>query len=144
MSIGIFTDKKVQPTDAQVFAALGPSLPIWQELTSFIRGKYPVVEDFKFMYGKNYGWGLRFRIKTKLLTNLYPAENSFFAQVNLTPQAVEQAQRMPLGTNAQQAIAGAHPYPEGRWVFIRVESQADVEDIRQLLALRAETKRLVK
>jgi hypothetical protein len=54
MSVGKFTDKKYQPAEAEVLAAVGPRLPIWQELICFIREKYPVQEDFKFMYGKNY------------------------------------------------------------------------------------------
>jgi hypothetical protein len=144
MSVGIFIEKKNQPTEPQVFAALGPSLPVWQELVSFLRLTYPVVEEYKFMYGKNYGWALKFSIKSQLLTALYPAQDSFFAQVNLPPEGVERALGMPLGANARRAIDAAHPYPEGRWVFSRLESDADAEDIRKLLALRVETKRLVK
>ncbi len=143
MGLSIFTDKKVRPTDAQVQEAVGVKLAIWQELIGFIRDKYPVQEDFKFLYGKNYGWGLRFRIKKQLLTSLYPAQGRFFAQVNLGPQAVEAAQRLPLGRNAQEAIERAHPYPEGRWLFIPVESVEDAGDIRQLLVLRVESKRLL-
>ncbi len=49
---------------------------------------------------------------------------------------------MRLGENVQQAIARAHPYPEGRWLFIPVESEADMHDIQRLLALRAAERRL--
>ena len=141
MSVGKFTDKKYQPSEAEITAAVGPRLPIWQELIGYIREKYPVQEDFKFMYGKNYGWAFRFRIKGKFLTSLYPAEGGFAVQVNLSPQAVEQALSLPPGKNARQAIERAHPYPEGRWLFISVESEADAADIRQLWALRLAMKR---
>ncbi len=36
----------------------------------------------------------------------------------------------------------AHLYPEVKWLFIPVKTQTGISDIRQLLALRAETKRL--
>ncbi len=144
VSIGVFTDKNHRPTDAEVFEAIGPMLPAWQALTRFIRENYTVQEDFKFLYGKKYGWALRFRIKGKVLTSLYPTQNGFTAQVNLNPAAVKQAQHMKLGKNVQQAIAKAHPYPEGRWLFIPVESKNDIRDIQRLLALRSETKRLWK
>jgi hypothetical protein len=144
MSVGIFIEKKVQPTEAQIIEALGPSLPVWQELAAHLRATYPVTEEYKFMYGKNYGWALKFNIKSQLLTALYPAQDCFFAQVNLPPEGVERALGMPLGANARRAIDGAHPYPEGRWVFARVESATDAEDIRKLLVVRVETKRLVK
>jgi hypothetical protein len=51
---------------------------------------------------------------------------------------------MKLGKNVQEVIARANPYPEGRWLFIPVKSADDIRDIQQLLALRAETKRLQK
>jgi len=144
MSIGVFTDKNYQPTDTEVFGAIGSMLPSWQELVKFIRENYRVQEDFKFLYGKKYGWALRFRINGKLLTSLYPTQNGFTAQVNLGPTAIKQAQRMKLSKNVQQTIAKAHPYPEGRWLFVSVESENDIRDIQRLLTLRSETKRLRK
>jgi hypothetical protein len=144
MSVGKFTDKKHQPSETEILAAIGPRLPIWQELIGFIREKYPVQEDFKFMYGKNYGWAFRFRIKGQFLTSLYPAEGGFAVQVNLSPQAIEQALSLQPGKNVRQAIALAHPYPEGRWLFIPVESEQDATDIRQLLALRVASKHVKK
>jgi hypothetical protein len=144
MSYGVFIDKKHHPTEVEIIDAIGPLLPTWQALVRHVRATYPVQEDFKFLYGKNYGWALRFRIKTQLLVNLYPSQGGFTAQVNLNPAAVEKALGMQLGQNAQQAITRAHPYPEGRWVFIPVESEKDAQDIQSLLALRVAAKRLVK
>ncbi len=142
MSIGLFTDKKHQPSDEEVLEAIGARLPLWEDLARFIRETYPAQEDFKFLYGKTYGWALRFRIKGQVLTSLYPTQGGFTAQVNLSPEAVEQAQSEGLGHNVQQAIERANPYPEGRWLFVPVESGEDVRDVQRLMALRAQTKRL--
>ena len=144
MSIGLFTDKSRQPADAEVHEAIGVRLPLWQDLVRFIRETYPAQEDFKFLYGKTYGWALRFRIKGQILTSLYPTQGGFTVQVNLSPEAVEQARSEGLGHNVQQAIERANPYPEGRWLFVPVESGKDVQDVQRLLALRAQTKRLQK
>jgi hypothetical protein len=144
MSVGVFIDKQQQPTDAEVQKAVGSKLSFWQELIRDIREKYPSQEDFKFLYGKDYGWAVRFRIKGQLLISLYPSHDGFTAQINLSSEAIETAQGMKLGTNAQQAIARAYPYPEGRWLFITVESPNDLQDIQQLLALRVKTKHLLK
>jgi hypothetical protein len=99
-----------------------------------------VQEDFKFLYGKNYGWARRFRIRGQLLTSLYPVKGGFTAQINLSPNGIEKAQNMKLGKNVQMAIERAHPYPEGRWLFIPVESEKDIQDVERLLALRVEDK----
>lgn len=144
MSIGFFTDKGTCPTDAQIREAIGPRLPLWQDLIHALREGYPVQEDFKFLYGKTYGWGLRFRLKGQLLTSLYPTRGGFTAQVNLSPEAIEKILGMHPGPNVQRAIERAQPYPEGRWLFIPVESEADLGEVKQLVALRAETRRLVK
>lgn len=141
MSVGLFTDKHHEPTEAEIQAALGSKLPLWQELIQFIREVYRPQEDFRFFYGKDYGWARRFRIKGRLLTTLYPRRDGYTAQVILNPAAVEMAQQMNLGQNTQAAIARAKPYPEGRWLFIRVESQGDVRDFKQLIGLRAGTRR---
>ncbi len=141
MSIGVFTDNKHQPTEDELLEVIGPKLSAWQELVQFIRENYPCDEDFKFLYGKKYGWALRFRIRGNLLTSLYPSEEGFIVQINLSQAAIEQAQRMRLGENVQEAIARANPYPEGRWLFISVRSADDIRAIQQLLALRAEPKR---
>jgi hypothetical protein len=140
MSFGIFTEKKRTPSEAEIHVIMGDSLMLWQALAADLRQAYPVEEDFKFMYGKNYGWALRFRIKGKLLVNLYPNQGFFTAQVNLSPAAVERALGMNLGQHAHDAIANAHPYPEGRWVFVPVDSEADRQDILDLLRLRVETR----
>jgi Protein of unknown function (DUF3788) len=138
MSVSFFADKTYQPTDAEIREAIDPLFSIWQELAQWIREKYPTQEDFKFLYGKNYGWGLRFRIKGKLLITLYPGQGHFTAQIILRPEAIEKAQGMELGQNAQQAIERANPYPEGHWLFIPVESQNDLMDVQTLLTLRIE------
>ena len=140
MPAGVFTDKKIQPSTDEIQHSMGASLPIWQVLVANIRETYSVLEDFKFLYGKNYGWALRFRIKGKLLVNLYPNRDCFTAQINLSPDAVERTLGMGLGCHAHEAIASAHPYPEGRWVFIPVDSEADRQDILRLLRLRAQTR----
>lgn len=142
MSIGVFVDKKNQPSEDEIHQAISSKLSEWQELIQFIRDKYPSDEDFKFLYGKKYGWALRFRNRGQLLTSLYPTEGGFTVQINLGTAAIEQAQNMNLGENVGEVIAKATPYPEGRWLFIPVKSEDDIRDIHQLLALRVETKRL--
>jgi hypothetical protein len=142
LSIGIFIEKKHQPTEAEVRQALGSKRSLWEGLIRLILETYPAEEDFKFLYGKNYGWARRFRMQGQLLTSLYPTNGGFTVQVNLSPDSVEKALRMQPGKNVCLAIERAHPYPEGRWLFVPVESQADIRDVQRLLALRVEDKHL--
>jgi hypothetical protein len=104
MSYGYFVDKKHQPTENEVATAIGPVLPVWGKLVQFIRDSYPVQEDFKYLYGKKYGWALRFRIKGKLLTSLYPAQRHFIVQVILSPETIEKTKLMKLSKKVQRVI----------------------------------------
>ena len=36
MSIGVFVDKKQQPTEEEIHQVMGPNLSVWQELVEFI------------------------------------------------------------------------------------------------------------
>lgn len=140
MSVGIFTDKSVQPDSDDIRRVLGSSLPLWEELLAHIRDTYHPLEDIKFLYGKNYGWGVRFRLKGKLLASLYPANGHFKVQVILNPAEVEMVQGMGMGGNITRTIDEATPYPEGRWLFIPVTAGTDVHDIIRILELHAKSK----
>jgi hypothetical protein len=138
MSIGIFTDKNHPPTMKQILTALGDKRSAWEEFVAFVRAKYPSQEEFKF-YGKNYGWALRFRKGGKSLLSLYPSQDGFIVQVILSEAAVQATRDLKLGRCVRQVIEGAHPYPEGRWLYVPIKSQKDMKDVQQLLAVKLGT-----
>jgi hypothetical protein len=138
MSIGIFSDKTQQPSDIKITEVIGLMIPLWSNLIQFIRTNFKVKEEFKYMYGKNYGWALRFQINNKLFTALYPAKNGFSVQIILNSEAIEKAFQMKLSKNIQTAIDTAYPYPEGKWLFIKVESANDIQEIKQILIIKSE------
>jgi hypothetical protein len=144
MSIGFFIDRNHEPTEQEITACLGASLPLWDELIRYMRKTYSPEQDLKFLYGKEYGWGKRFRMKGKLLTNLFPSDGGFTVQIILNPKIVEIAMAMNIGENIRHVMEHATPFPEGCWLFIPVESEKDLRDIRQVLDLKVNTSRLKK
>ena len=137
MAIGIFTDKLHQPTTEEIYAAVGSKQPLWENLTAFIVDSYRLKSDFAF-YGKNYGWALRFRKAGKALLSLYPGQESFTAQIIVSQAQAEKALSSGLGKKASKIIEDAHPYPEGRWIFIKIESEQDLNDVKQLLMVKSQ------
>jgi len=140
MSIGYFTDKAIQPEPGDIQNVIGTRFPLWDEMLNHIRDTYKPKEDFRFLYGKNYGWAVRFRLRSRLLTSLYPTDGGFKVQIILSPDEVEAALSMNPGKNVQQSIDEATPYPEGRWLFIPVENRDDMQDIINLLKLHTRSK----
>jgi len=142
VAVGRFTDKRQRPTEKEIRAAIGPGLCNWDALLAHIRQTYVCAEELKYLYGRSYGWALRFRSGRRLLANLYPCDGSFTVQINLSPASVDQASAIAPGRNVQAAIERARPYPEGRWLFISVDTEDDLADVRALLALRAAEQRI--
>lgn len=44
---------------------------------------------------------------------------------------------MPLSSKVTRILKRAHQFPEARWLFIRVESEQDVTDVKSLVSLKA-------
>lgn len=136
MSIGCFTEKKHRPLEEEITQALGARHSDWLALVQFLRERYADTEEWKFMYGKKYGWALHMCSGKKLVSNLYPMQGSFSVQVNLSEAAVQAALQTDLNPHVRQVITAAHPFPEGRWIWIPVETDHDLVDIRALLERR--------
>ena len=133
MSIGIFTDKTTRPKEADVVAALRRACGNWNSLIEHVRRNHEVREEFKYLYGKKYGWGLQFRVRGKLLLSLYPNEGYFVAQIILGPGDLKVAAGLNLHENAREAIDTANLYAEGKWLFIRIDGVNDLNDTIELL-----------
>lgn len=136
MPISTFAEKEHRPTMKEVLASVGIKRPLWENLITFVANNFGTKEgDFRF-YGKNYGWALRFRKGGKALLSLYPAKESFTAQIIVGRSEAEKAFNLTLGENSRKVLEGAHEFHEGRWLFLKVESEEDAKDIQQLLTVK--------
>lgn len=137
MSIGLFIEKACPPSEVEISKALGPKLQSWNELSRWLAQTLRAQRELRYMYGKKYGWALRFQIRGKLLCALYPTQSGFTAQVILNQSALEQVTQFKLSNNVKQAIDRAHLYAEGKWLFIPVQSELDSATVKRLLMLKA-------
>ena len=87
MSHGLFTDKSVSLKVENIEKELGSSLAQWQELSAYIRKSWRIKEELRFLYGKDYGWALRFQCGGKLLCALFP-NRSYFVTLLIINQAL--------------------------------------------------------
>jgi hypothetical protein len=135
MSVGDFTDKAHEPTPAEISEALGSRGPLWDELVRLWSGVGRIKASMAF-YGKSYGWALRFRKGGKALVSLYPGRGRLTAQVVLPLDLTDAALALDSTGSIRRAVAASNPYAEGRWLFLPLESSADVLDLKKLLELR--------
>ena len=131
-----FADKDRPPTMEDVLGVIGTKRPLFESVVEFVEGTYGVSGFLKY-YGKNYGWMVQYRRAGRTLVSLYPREEAVTVQVVLGPRHVREALAMKLGKNVRTALQEARDYPEGRWLFIDLETERDVRDVRGLLLLKS-------
>lgn len=136
MSIGIFTDRNSRPNEAEVAGALRGASGRWTKLAGYVRSTYAAREEFKYLYGKTYGWGLQFRSKGKLLLSLFPNDGYFVALIILGVGDLGEAEKLDLHDHAREAIEAANLYAEGKWLSVAVRGSDDLSDVRNLLKIK--------
>ena len=140
MTTGGFVDKAKKPSVKELLSILGAKRATWEELADFILESYGVRGEMLFA-GKKSGWAMRFKRSGKALATLYPAANSLRVQVVLNPAAAEAALASKVGKRIKDMIRAAHPYHDGRWLFIEVKNEKDVLDIERLLLTKSKPKK---
>jgi len=53
MAVGVFIEKRHQPTMKETLASIGSKKELWDDLERFVAENYRTKRDFAF-YGKNY------------------------------------------------------------------------------------------
>jgi hypothetical protein len=139
MSHGLFTDKTWRPSVESIEEALGLSLPLWHELGTYLRTNFRTKEELVFLYGKEYGWALRFQISGKLLCALFPNADYFVTLMVMSQAHLKLIEGIKLHQKVKSAIQSANPYREGKWLFIRSETGEDMEDLQLLLQMKYAT-----
>ena len=135
MSVGCFLDKNHPPSAEDLKEALGASFPLWEELLQFLEDTYQMRVEFSYG-GKNYGWNLWYRPSGKSLVSLYPQEKSFVAQVVLGKDQVEKALELSLGETVKITVRETPQFHDGKWLFIPITTETDVQDVEQLLLVK--------
>lgn len=135
MSIGYFLDKEHQPSEKQIETALGSNYRLWKTLIEFIAENYQIPPEINFG-GNKYGWNLWYRKSGKSLVSIFPQQNYFVAQVVLGKDQVEEALKLKLGKKVGRLVKETPQLHDGKWLFIPVASQEEVDDVEKLLLLK--------
>ena len=136
MTIGYFTDSSHQPLPEEIRLALGSRTPLWERLTRYIETRYQIAGEWSTWGPAKHGWGLRYRRKGRALVTLYPQKEMLVAQVVLGKAQAERALALQLGDRASKMLRDAPQLRDGRWLSIPVLTEADAEDVEQLLLVK--------
>jgi hypothetical protein len=132
-----FIDGTRPRTGAEILAHGGRAAPLWASLQEYLRDAYGCAPELVF-YGEKHGWTARYRKGGRALCSLIPECGSFTALVVLgrVEAAAALARKHELSSRVRRMLTEAKPLHDGRWLWIRPESPADVESIKTLLGAK--------
>jgi hypothetical protein len=135
-AFSFFVDRAQEPSRRSVSQVLGQARPAWDNLEMYLAESYDLEGSLHFMYGEKYGWALRFRRGGRTILTMYPNRGFFTVQIILSKVQVAAARAIGLPSRVLKVLDGAKDYPEGRWLFIPVESRKAVRELRTLIGLK--------
>jgi hypothetical protein len=132
-----------QPTPRQLALWMGSNnYALWKRITLFIEKAYPGVFKPEWLFGgKKYGWGLRYK-KGKSFCTLIPEKNRFAIQIvfGAEERSKVEAMQKEISSPARQEYDKAKTYHDGKWLFLAVDNDEVVADVKQLLGAKRKPK----
>jgi hypothetical protein len=131
-----FNERNEKPGRGDVRRILAKGAAAWDDLDAMLNGEFHLTARLHYMYGKRYGWALRFERSGRLVAAMYPNRGHLFVQIILNRAQVIAAQAMKLPVNVDRALTSAKPYPKERWLFISVRSRKEARELQSMLTLK--------
>ncbi|UCF58440.1 MAG: DUF3788 domain-containing protein [Candidatus Bathyarchaeota archaeon] len=137
------TDKTRKPTAEEMVSFIGEQAKdAWLETKRFIKDRYDLVPETIF-YGTKYGWTIRYRKGSKTLCSLFPEKGGFTVLIVLGKKESEKALsiRNELSTKIHKLLGNTEQLHDGRWLWIRLLTTSDTDDIKKLLQIKRKPKK---
>jgi hypothetical protein len=121
------------PQEQETAARMGPAYPLYRALVE----SGPFTPEWKY-YGAKYGWSLKLFEKKHNLCFIAPQEGAFQVAFVFGDRAVERVLASDCGEASKEELRTGKKYPEGRAVRLTVRSEAELAEVRKLLAVKRE------
>jgi len=136
-------DVDIKPTEDDITETVGEKSSLWLEIRKYVEENYDLTPELIY-YGQKYGWTLRYRKSGKTLCSLFPEKDAFTVLVVLGKKEVEKMFSIidRLTPEVRTLFENAEQKRDGRWLWIRVLINDDVESIKVLLNVKRKPKKL--
>ncbi len=136
-------DGATRPTENEMAKTVGEKSVLWFELFKYLEEYYDFAPELVF-YGEKYGWTIRYRKSGKTLCSFFPENKAFTVLVTLGKKEVEKTISIldKLNSEVRSLFENAKQLRDGRWLWIRVLTNKDVESIKLLLSVKRRPKKL--
>lgn len=128
-------NKIEEPTVNEMTAYCGERAEWFTLLNEWLSKSCGTEQKTVFPYGNTYGWAIAHKKKRKLICNIFAENGAFTVMLRLSDKqfefVYEQVQK-----DTKDVIDGKYPCGDGGWIHYRVTGQANMEDIKKLLAVK--------
>ena len=136
MAVSAFDDKSAIPSQDMVTAALADTAPLWDDLQSYIKARYPDIAAEWKHYGKSAGWSCKLISKKRNLLFFVPRNGCFRVRIGFGERGAACVESSDLPEEIKEAYRTATPYVEGRSIDIDVSRREQLEAIKTLLEIK--------
>jgi hypothetical protein len=137
-------DKTRKPTEEEIIGFIGEQASkAWLEIRRFIQDHYDFAPE-KVFYGEKYGWTVRFRKSGTTLCSLFPEKDGFTVLLVLGTKESDKALEMKgeLSLKIHKLIKDTKQLHDGRWLWIRLLTVKDTDDVKKLLRTKRKPKEI--
>jgi hypothetical protein len=136
MALSAFDDRSKLPDEDDLYAVLGDAGELWTRLVDHVASEFPPLDESWVFSGKEWGWALRLKQKKRAVVYLTPCEDYFVAGFALGEKAVQAAHAAHLPDDVLAMIDTSRKYAEGRAVRVEVRTKHDLENVKQIAAVK--------
>ena len=131
-----------EPTAKQMLRLLGKKGTVWSSLRDYLADYYPQCVPVFSAEGKGEEHTVRYRKSGKTLVTLELAAESLIVVVILGKKEVAKTEpfEKKLNKKVRDLFRNTDQLHDGRWLWIRPSSKADIESIKLLLSVKRRPK----
>ncbi len=136
MALSAFDDPTHRPDSAELAAALGESVDLWEGLIASISAAYGLIDQVWNHAGAKIGWSMRLKRGDRILLYMTPQPGCFLVGVVLGERAAAAADAWGAPPTLLKLIDDAPRHREGRGVRITVKTLEDLAMAVMLVELK--------
>jgi hypothetical protein len=133
-------DKSVTPDEAAILAHMGkPSFGRLQKMAANLSEAYDLVQELKFPFGNEYGWGYKFGHKKTHLCYTFFEPEGFTVMLQIPGKQVSAVEEILPSLLPKTRDYWVNRYPcgeNGGWIHYQEESDAELSDVLKLIHVK--------
>lgn len=129
-------NKRQKPDRKDFVSYIGSAGAQFEQIDRFLTEELKTDKLLRFPYGNNYGWGIKYFIKSRHICDIFAENNAFTVTMRLAsrdfPELYDEVSEY-----TKQVLDRIYPCGEGGWIHYRVLETDDLHDIKTLLRMKA-------